>query len=51
MRSGMTALVRVTMPEMEMRRLISPGFRSRITFCSCRLKVFTCMWQTHLLHI
>jgi hypothetical protein len=41
-RSGMTALVRVTMPLTEMRQLMSAGFRSRITLLSCRLNVFTC---------
>lgn len=40
--SGMTLLVRVTMPLTAIRRFMSVGLRSRMTFCSARLKVLTC---------
>ena len=40
--SGMTLLVRVTMPLTAIRRFMSVGLRSRMTFCSARLNVLTC---------
>ncbi len=47
----MTEEVRVTMPETEMRRLMSAGFKSLITFSSCRLNVFTCTKENSAPHV
>ncbi len=38
----MMVLARVTMPPTEMSLLMSLGFRSRMTFVSIRLNIFTC---------